>query len=250
MALSLTATIGLETYSWAIGALNLGEAHVTLVGGHKWYPADRAAARDSRVKTELRQAGFMDRDDQFTNLGEDVFAVMQRAEVEYYTYADVDEAEVSIRTAALGSDALLVIAADESIDIEGIPRDELGSRLVRALPDRPAARVHSCSADVEVLKRLAKGERLMGGNSIADAKRLNDWLNQQHDAAGEMHVAVRHTYGGKRIKNPSPEPLWFDSPDGRGLVHARNGWVTLKGVNAIEMAAKFGELERELTDSR
>lgn len=247
MTLRLDVAFSLQTYNWALEKLNLGEPHPTLVGGLRWYPDDERLEYVNRSKSELREAGLLEQStDRFTNLGEDVFHVMQNAEVEYYTYATINKTAVCVRGAALGTDALLIISGNNRIEVEGIDADQVASRVAAALPDTPPARIHSLTTDFALLEKLSNGDRIAGGNANADAKRMLQFLALDQRAMGDLHVRIRPSHGAKPIKYPPRLPLWVDTDEGRGLFDVKDGWASLRPAGARELADKFAEMERTL----
>ncbi|SNR36107.1 EspG family protein [Haloechinothrix alba] len=239
-------TISLETYSTLLDKENLGEAHTTLLGGVMWYPPDAARERDVRVLGELREQGLVDG----TRVSEafyDTLVTMQRPTVEYYTYFGEPGTERrSVRSAVLGREAVLVHADNRRIDIEPIPGEQLGVRLVSALPDTPAAQTKSINCDGADLLALADGKSLPSGPSANDAKRMKRWLEEERSNAGQLFVGVRDQQGTRRV-NKAPVPCWIDTGSGRLLLTpGANGWYTLRSGDTPTVATQLSELEQRL----
>lgn len=239
-------SISLETYQSVIKSENLGEPHPTLVDGLMWYPADERHTAQERVREELRSQGLLSRDrvsDEFL----DTMITLQRAAVEYYTYAVIDGEQVTVRGAAIGGDAVLATAANGMLKIELIPRDQLGVRVAAALPDTPAARMHSISCDLKVLQAVEKGKDLPPGPAATDAKRMHKWLHLDRLNVGELHAAIRRDAAGRRIATTTPVPCWIDTESGRGLFSVDpRGWASVTGASIMEIAGKFEQLEQAI----
>lgn len=243
-------SLSLETYVWCIQRLNLGEVHPTLVGGHLWYPDELLADRNSRVLAELRSQGLAS-GDRVAEAFEDTLIVMQRPAVEYACYARIEGVAVTVRAAAIGRDAVLVISAQRELAVEPIPYDQLAIRVVSALPDTPAARMHSATADVATLQALDADKQLPQGPRTADAKRMHQWLTRDRVNAGQLTAAVRSGAGKPAAETQAPVPTWFDTQEGRLLFHIDHaGWASLAGVGAFDLAAKFHDLEQTLRARR
>lgn len=253
MVLRAEVSISVETYTWCVRQFNLGDIHPTLVGGDLWWPDELKATRDERARAELRQQGLMEHgSSRLTNLGEDILAVMQRAALEYTTYANVEGVQITVRSAAIGSDAALIVGAQGAIEIEGIPSDQLAIRVATALPDTPAARIHSTTCEEATIQALMDGRQLPPSNRVADAKRLHRWLLMERINVGELGACIRRSaYDPVPLKTTKPVPIWIDTAEGRGLVHADgNGWVSLKGASVTDLAQMFGTLEASLRQRR
>ncbi|MPY80148.1 MAG: hypothetical protein GEV04_17140 [Actinophytocola sp.] len=239
-------SISVEAYTRAIQWLNLGEPHATLIGGEMWYPQNDAAARDRTIFAQLAEQGLTSGNavsDDF----EETLVIMQRAAREYYTIAKVEGTQVTVRSAAVGRDAVLVIAGGGVVDIEPIPYDELGIRVASALPDTPAARIRSMSCDRAILEAIEKGQRPPPGPSVTDARHMQRWLHLERFNVGEMHAAIRHEAHGRRIATKPPLTCWIDNESGRGLLtHADGGWLNLGPAGPGELAKRFAQLEDAL----
>lgn len=238
-------SISLETYTTVIQRENLGEAHPTLTGGEKWYPDDAAQAKNGRVFEELREQGLLVNGSRLSDDFHDTLTVMQRAAVEYYTYASVEGNNATARTAALGRDAVLVVYDGSTIHIERIPAEQLGVRLATALPEVPPAQVHSISCDVNDLMAVKADRQLPSTPSVRDAKRMRRFLEEERISTGQLFAAVRDNYGRKATK--APVPCWIDTAHGRALFsHGRGGWVSLSGAGINELAGTLTQLEQQL----
>ncbi len=239
-------SISVEAYTRAIQWLNLGEPHPTLVGGSFWYPASEATAYDRQVFTQLAEQGLTS-GNKVSDDFEETLVIMQRAAREYYTLAKVDGNHITVRAAAIGRDAVLVISGGGMIDIEPIPYDQLGIRVASALPETPAARIRSMSCDRTMLEAIEKGERPPAGPSVTDARHMQRWLHLERSNVGEMHAAIRHEAHGKRLASKPPLTCWIDNESGRGLlVHADGGWLNLAPAGPGDIAQRFGQLENAL----
>lgn len=238
-------SISMETYTTVVEKENLGEPHTTLGGGEMWYSPDEVRTRDVRVLNELRQQGLVDGtrvSDRFM----DALAVMQRPSVEYYTFASIDGRSTTIRTAALGRDAVLVIRQGQRITIAPIPVEQLGLRLAAALPTVPAAPVHSMSCDDADLRAVMKDKAVPSSKSAHDAKRMKRILEGDRADTGQLYAAIRDGVGGRK-STTAPIPTWFDTEQGRLLLSFdTNGWVNLTGATTLTIADKLADLEKAL----
>lgn len=245
-----TLTLDIRAYTWAVDKFNLGEPVPTLRGGTVWVPkADRPAV-DAWAREEL--GDLLDRSGNLSDFGEDVFAVLQRPDVEYTTLAQINGHRVNVRAAAYGTDALLIISAHDFVEIDGIRRDELATQVVRTLPQTPAAHIHSLTAERDLLVALDKGADLRVGQNVFDAKQMAKLFAMDRDAAGEMTVKVRDSpYDPKQRSIPGHPPVWMDTEIGRILITVDSrGWTTVKGCSAADMARTFAELEQSARRGR
>lgn len=238
-------SISLETYTIVLKKENLGDPHPTLGGGELWYSEDEMRTRDARVLGELRAQGLV----QGTRASDDfleTLAIMQRASVEYYTFATIEGRPVRIRTAAQGRDAVLVVRDGDRITVSPIPAEQLAVRLVAALPSVPAAHLHSMSCDLADLQAVLTDKDLPTSSSVSDAKRMKRWMQREQVSSGYLYAAVR-TGLGRRTASTPPLPIWFDTEAGRVLLRpASNGWVNLLGADLLTLAATLDELEKDL----
>lgn len=245
-------TLSVEAYTWCVRTFNLGDIHPTLIGGDRWYPDRERAMLNERVRSQLRELGMMEYGSQhLTNLGEDILDVMQRAEVEYTTYATVKNTEVTVRAASIGTDALLIIGAEGQIDIKGVDPDRLGVSVASALPDTRPAFIHSTTCEESVLNALAADKPLPPTNRATDARRLHHFLGLKRINAGQLSVRIRRSiYDPVPLATGAPVPVWIDTPEGRGLIHVdRAGWINLKGAGVADLAAMFNAMEQSLRTS-
>lgn len=242
----LSVSISLETYTYLIKHENLGDPHSTLVGGERWYPPDVRANRASAVMNELRELGLT-RGNELSDEFLDVLTVMQRAAVEYYTFATIDGKPFTYRTASIGRDAVLVSHSfGGAVEIEDVPEDQMRVRLAAALPTTPAARVHSATCSVEDLRSIHEDDLPRMTSGIRDAKRIADWLEQDHVASGELHVGLRDGRNGQRVTQP-PVPLWVDTEQGRALLNQNSdGWLNFGGADLFAVAELLGAMEDRL----
>ncbi|MGH3520018.1 MAG: ESX secretion-associated protein EspG [Haloechinothrix sp.] len=239
-------SISLETYTTLLEKENLGEAHSTLVGGGLFYPAEESHRRDVRVLAELRQQGLVDGariSDDFL----ETLTVMQRAAVEYYTFfAHAGGEQETVRTAAIGRDAVLVVHRNKTIEISPIPVEQLGVRVAAALPETPAAQVHSMSCDNADLEAIIKDKSLPLNNSVRDAKRMKRWLDKDRINVGQLCAGVRDGLGGRK-STKAPMPCWIDTESGRVLLTpTSSGWVNLVGAGLQTISGALQDLEKEL----
>ncbi|MGH3516615.1 MAG: ESX secretion-associated protein EspG [Haloechinothrix sp.] len=238
-------SIGMETFKTVLDKENLGEPHPTLVGGERWYPADEQRTRDQRAFAELHRLGLVDGgrvSDDFA----DTLAVLQRAAVEFYTFATVEGVRVTARTAAIGRDAVLIIARDAMIDLYPIPAEQLAIQLATAMPVVPAAQAHSMTCAAADLKAIQAGKTLALTNSVKDAKRMTRWLEMERSNVGQLFAAVRDGAGSRRA-TAAPVPSWIDTESGRILLSpATHGWYTLSGADSLTIAGRLEQLEKEL----
>ncbi|MDV6013720.1 ESX secretion-associated protein EspG [Haloechinothrix sp. LS1_15] len=238
-------TISLETYATLLDKENLGEPHVTLLGGDRWYPPEAARERDVRVLRELAEQGLTS-GNRASDDFRDTLVTMQRPAVEYYTIASIGESTKTVRTVSHGRDALLIIQEGQRIDISPIPAEQLGVRLVTALPETPAARIHSTNCATADLDAAEKGEAFGSDASSRDAKRMKRFLDQDRSAAGQLYAAIRDGHG-RRYVNRTPVPCWIDTNSGRALLSvSEGGWVTLVSGDSMTLAGKLTELEQQL----
>lgn len=240
-------SISMETYTTLLEKENLGEPHSTLVAATLWYPPELQHQRDVRVLGELRSQGLIAgnriRDDFMA-----VLSVMQRPSVEYYTfYSNVDDKQQrTVRAAAVGRDAILVRYAGEDITITPVPAEQLGIRLAVALPETPAAQVHSMSCDNADLEAILKDKSLPSSKSVSDARRIKRWIDLDRINVGQLFAAVRDSAGMRRATT-APMPCWIDTDAGRILLTPdHNGWVNLVGADTISIANALEQLEKAL----
>lgn len=237
----------METYLTVLEKENLGEPHPTLPGAHLWYPPDEEHRRNVRVLNELRRQGLI----QGTRVSDDfleTLTVMQRASVEYYTFiANKETGQTTVRTAAIGRDAVLVQwAGDDVIKIAPIPVEQMGVRLAVALPETPAAQVHSMSCDNADLEAILKDKTLPTTKSVSDARRMKRWFEMDRINVGQLFAAVRDSAGMRRATK-APIPGWMDTESGRVLVTPdANGWINLVGADTFTIANALEQLEKAL----
>lgn len=239
--------LSFEAYRTILEKENLGDPHPTLVGQGLWYPPGEARRRDERVLAELRGQGLAAGNRASDDLLE-VFAMLQRPGVEYYTYYSLaeDKRQRTVRAAAIGRDAILVRYDGDQLTIAPIPVEQLGIRLAVALPDTPAAQVHSLSCDNAELDALVKGKDLRTSKSVSDARKMKRWLDAERLAVGQLFAAVRDRVNTRHVTQ-APMPCWFDTPAGRVLLTPdSNGWVNLQGADTLTLAGAFEQLEKAL----
>src|SRR5699024_7664907 len=119
----------------------------------------------------LNQAGLFRRgrvDDEFL----ETIHVMQRPGIEHYTFATINERPFSVRIAATGRDAVIVVASGERIDLYPAQPEQLPEQLFRALPECDPASVHSMSCDPADYQAALADKPVSGGGSGRDAKQI------------------------------------------------------------------------------
>lgn len=237
-------SFSLETYENVLARHpELGDAHLTLLGGEMWYSDAEQATVDARSMEELRRLGFTSGDRVSADLY-DVMVVLQRPGIEYYTFASINGRSITARTAALGRDAVLAVSDGEMLSLYPVKVEQLAQALVWSLPETPPANVLSMSCAEADYQAIARGEMLPPGGSAHDAKRVKPWLLAERINVGQLYCAVRDGSGGRR-RNERP-PFWIDTESGRILVAVdAGGWITVQGAHAGHLATKLHQLEAE-----
>lgn len=238
-------SLSMDTYKTVLDKENLGEAHSTLLGGDLWYPPDEQHVREVLAIKELDARGLLSGNRASDDLLE-TLTVMQRASVEFYTFANIDRRTITLRTAALGRDAVLVVSDSATLELTPIPAERMAQRLAAALPETAPAKVHSMACDEQDFKAIAADKSLPQTNSVRDAKRVKRHLDLERLAAGQLYAAVRDASGTRRA-NGAPVPTWIDTEEGRILVSVDSrGWINLVGADSATIATKLHELESDL----
>ncbi|MGH3468141.1 MAG: ESX secretion-associated protein EspG, partial [Thermocrispum sp.] len=120
-------------------------------------------------------------------------------------------------------------------------------RLAAALPTTPAARVHSATCSVQDLKAIYDDELPPTTSSGGDARRIAEWLEQEHLASGELHVALRDGFSGGQRSTEAPVPLWVDTEQGRALLcQDRDGWLNFGGADLFAVAELLATMEEQV----
>lgn len=233
--------ISLQTFTTVLARYNLGEPHITLVGGEQWYPPEQRGQLVDAAHEELAALGLFQRgriDEGFL----DTVRLLQRPSVEYYAFCRVSDKPSSVRAAFAGERG--IVAVSDALTLRLLPTEPFRAALDAAhqLPDTPPAALHSLSCALIDYEAIARGETLRGTASVADAKRALTWLKKPWTGSGQMYAAIRD-YSGRRVRSEE-RAYWFDTSDGRFVAHVdRSGWLRILGADAGEVAGLWQRLE-------
>lgn len=237
-------TLGMQTYLVLIEDNNLGEAPTTLGGGERWYSDDELASRRGDAYTELNKCGVF-RGGRVDERFLDTIRVLQRPGVEHYTFATIDGKSITVRTAAIGRDAVLVVCDGETIDLYPGEPEQLPQQLFRALPECPAATVHSMSCAAEDYQAALEGQPVRAGPNGRDARQIARWIQFPRERGGQLFTATRPSAGGRRRSGEPPR--WFDTEQGRILAYVDStGYLNVVPGTVEKFAARLQTLEAEL----
>src|SRR5215217_8807464 len=145
--------LSLSTYEALLHKYELGEPHVTLVGGGGWYGDGETQSVEKQAENELRDLKLLGRnglDSDFL----DTLEVLQRPQREYYTWANVEGTQFSLRAAIFHQEAVIVVSDRRSLLLCPSDPDALLFDFVRQLPDVPPAKLSSASCPVEEFRSL------------------------------------------------------------------------------------------------
>jgi len=237
-------TIGLQTYMVLLEDNNLGEPPTVLGGGDRWYPDEDVAHRRANAYNELKHAGLFRQgrvDDEFL----ETVHVMQRPGVEHYTFATINDRSFSVRIAATGKDAVLMVASGERIDLYPAEPEQLPEQLYRALPECNPAAVHSMACDPADYQAALGDQPVSNGSSGRDAKQILRWTRLPRERGGQLFTAVRKNTGGRnRCTEP---PRWFDTDHGRILIYLDpSGYMNVVPGTLDKFAGQLHALESGL----
>ncbi|SFP82815.1 EspG family protein [Amycolatopsis arida] len=238
--------ISLRTYKAMLEEHNLGEPHITLAGGEKWYPPDERRRLREDANAELEKLGLAQRG-RITADFLDTVQVLQRPGTEYFTWASINGTNITVRTARSGREGVLAIANDDTLFLWPAEPERAPEVLARQLPDTPPARVHSMSCAAADYEALRAGESPSDGGSARDARQIVRWLTAPRVHVGHLYAAVRDSAGTRRLT--SRPPFWIDTEHGR-LVGGVDGagWLTVAGATEQDIADRLRRLEAELRD--
>lgn len=236
--------MGMQTYMVLLEDNNLGEPPTTLGGADRWYSDEETAQRRNTAYNELNKLGLFRQgrvDDEFL----ETVHVMQRPGVEHYTFATINERSFSVRIAATGRDAVLIVCSGERIDLYPSQPEQLPEQLFRALPECAPAHVHSMSCDPTDYQAALAGKPVSGGSSGRDAKQILRWIQLPRERGGQLFTASRKSTGGR---NRSGEPpRWFDTEQGRILVYLDStGYMNVVPGTLDKFASQLYTLEAGL----
>jgi hypothetical protein len=240
--------ISLLSYKTMLEQHNLGEPHITLVGGEKWYPQDERRQLHELTHNELERLGLA-RGGRLSPDFLDTVQVLQRPGIEFYTWSSINGGHVTVRTAFSGRDAVLAIANSETLSLWPSSPDTAAQDLVAQLPDTPPANVHSMSCAEADYQAVLRGNAGHGGASARDAKQVVRWLKAPRLNVGQLYVAIRDS-GGTRRRTEKP-PFWIDTDSGRIVAGVDvSGWLSLSGAAPQDLVAKLHRMEAELRGRR
>ena len=237
-------TISLDTYLVLIEDHNLGEAPTPLGGGERWYSDDELAGRRNHAYQELAANGVFRRG-QVTDDFLDTIHVLHRPGIDHYSYSKIDGRVVTIRTCAIGNDAVLMMrSADTLVLYPGEP-ERLPRQLTQWLPEHHPAAAPSLSCRHEDFQAAVAGQPVPSGSSGRDAKNIARWVNVDIGNNGELVTEIPGRDGRRhRCRNT---PRWFDTEHGRLLMHLdHSGYINLLPGNPDNITARIHQLENEL----
>lgn len=237
-------TINLDTYLVLIEDHNLGEAPTALGGGERWYSDDELAGRRNTAYQELANNGVFHRG-RVTDDFMDTIHVLHRPGIEHYSFSKIDGRVVTIRTATIGKDAILMMrSADTLVLYPGQP-EQLPQQLVQWLPEHHPANVPSLTCRYEDYQTALAGKPVPNGTSGRDAKHILRWLNLEPGNHGELITELPNTNG--RRHRTQRTPRWIDTDHGRILAHLDNsGYLNLIPGNPTTITNRLNQLETEL----
>ncbi|WP_116049544.1 ESX secretion-associated protein EspG [Amycolatopsis palatopharyngis] len=236
--------ISLLSYKTMLEEHNLGEPHITLVGGEKWYPEDERRQLRDISNAELERLG-LSRGGRLSPGFLDTVQVLQRPGTEFYTWASINGSHVTVRTAVSGREAVIAIANSDTLFLWPGRPETAAQDLIAQLPDTPPANVHSMSCAEADYEAVVRGNPTHDGGSARDAKQIARWLKAPRIHVGQFYAAVRDS-GGARRRTSKP-PFWIDTDAGRITAGVdSSGWLSLSGAGPQELTAKLYRLEAEL----
>jgi hypothetical protein len=235
--------VSLPTYKKMLEHFNIGEPHITLVGGEKWYPPEARKGLLDAAMDELRRLGFV-RGDRLDADWADTVAVLQRPGTEYYTWAKINGRSITVRTACSGREGVIAVANEDTLFLWPSNPDTAPQDLAAQLPDTPPAHLHSMSCAEADYQALATG-RVPPESGGRDAKQILRWLKAPRVHAGQLYAAVRDGRGTRR--RTTRPPFWIDTESGRIMASVdANGWLSVSAAGAHDVATRLRRLEAEL----
>jgi hypothetical protein len=237
ITLPLTAVVRL------VQTNNLGEPHVVLAGGERYYSPRFKAENDREL---CRQLGDVDTDDVY-----DALSLIQHADTEYYGWVDAGNGDEAILLAGLRGNGVMLIRSGDDVTVSRTGSDRLAETLVAQLPGTAAGRGESISVRADEYGRPRSDSRMQAARSTRPhgVRRMEALLAAPRFGGGKLYAAIRDDEG-RRVRS-TDWVTYLDIEDyGRWLVYAADGRgersVTAVPGSPDRFAAKLHDLARTI----
>ena len=214
---------------------NLGDPHPVLAGGER-YVSPRFASEDERAfRTELTEAGLVDRGRLADFTG--ILSIVQQARTEFYGWVTGTGGEYSLLVAAHGRNAFALTRHGNRIAFRRISPDRLAEAMVERLPNVSSGRGDSISVrEAEVTRSGPRPvlRRPSGPARSEQARRLAALTQAPRQGFVKLY-AGRRDDAGNRVRSREWLDL-VDLHDGRWAVYttANRGERTTNAVAATQ----------------
>lgn len=237
ITLPLTAIVRLLQTS------NLGEPHVVLAGGERYYSPRFAEENDRELR---RQLGDVDTDDVY-----DALSLVQHADTEYYGWVDAGNGDEAILLAGLRGNGVMLIRSDDHVTLQRTGADRLAETLVAQLPGTSPGWGESISIRADEYGKRQGGSRMQAARSARPhgVRRMEALLAAPRFGGGKLYAAIRDDEG-RRVRSMD-WLTYLDIEDyGRWLVYAADGRgersVTAVPGSPDRFAGKLHDLARTI----
>ena len=222
---------------------NLGEPHVVLAGGERYYSPRFKEENDRALREQL---GDVDTNDVY-----DALSLIQHADTEYYGWVDAGAGDEAILLAGLRGNGIMLIRSGDHVTVQRTGADRLAESLVAQLPGTPAGRGESISIRADEYGKRQTGSRMQAARSSRPhgVRRMEALLAAPRFGGGKLYAAIRDDEG-RRVRS-TDWVTYLDIEDyGRWLIYAADGRgersVTAVPGTPDRFAAKLYELARTL----
>lgn len=232
-------TLPLTTIVRLVQQNNLGEPHVVLAGGERYYSPRFKEENDRELRNQL--AG-VDVDQVY-----DTLSLIQYADTEYYGWLDAGDGDEAILLAGLRRAAAMVIRRGDDVTIRRADIDRLAETLVAQLPGTPAGRGESISIRADEYGKPKSDSRMHVARASrpGGVRRLETLLAAPRFGGGKLYAAIRDEEG-RRVRSTDWVTYLDITEYGRWLVYAANGSgersVTAVPGTPDRLAAKLRDL--------
>ena len=222
---------------------NLGEPHVVLAGGERYYSPRFKEENDRELREQL---GDVDPGDVYDSL-----SLIQYADTEYYGWVDAGNGDEAILLAGLRGNGVMLIRSGDHVTLNRTGADRLAETLVAQLPGTPPGKGESISIRAGEYGKSTSSSRLQAARSSRPhgVRRMEALLAAPRFGGGKLYAAIRDEEG-RRVRS-ADWVTYLDIADyGRWLVYAADGRgersVTAVPGTPDRLAAKLHDLARTI----
>jgi hypothetical protein len=215
---------------------DVGELPVVIQPDPVWHdPVSDRAAIDTAWRVFTR-VNLVDRPGRLHGHALDVLHLLARPSVEYVGVVLGRDYQDGVVVAARGDDAVIAYRTGAAVTLTSVRHASLPETLLRQIPDVRPAPIDSVNV---------RTDDVAAGIAPGHVRTLRLLKRQRLLEQGELHVAVRDTYGRRRRSDPI---RYQDYRIGRVIVVIADGYLSVAPATKILLRDRLRTVHRQLTE--